>query len=129
MAKLLSEEILGNQKEIVSLVRERWKQGKRPSGSIIGEYRSFAYEQEKLRRNPLAGGNVDLIDTGSLNEKLNINDVGNSLFTIFSKDSKAILIAENYGLDVYGLTEDEEQMVLEEAGVRIINSLFKSIGL
>lgn len=116
---LFKNEILANQKEIVELVRERWKRGLRPNGDIIGNYRSFFYQQEKLQRNPLAGGNVDLIDTGALNRELVVNYVGNSVFTIFSTDEKALLIADKYGLDVYGLSLDEQKEVMMETALRV----------
>lgn len=118
-----------NQSEIVSLVRERWKKGLRPDGNIIGNYRSFAYEMEKRQRNPLANGNVDLIDTGALNRNLVVNYFGSSLFNVFSTDEKAVDIAQKYGLDVYGLTEDEINTILLEASGRIYTELFNFVGL
>lgn len=120
---LFKTEIKNNQKEIVSLVRTRWEKGLRPSGDIIGTYQSFAYEQEKRSRNPLAGGNVDLIDTGDLSNELVVNYVGHSLFTIFSTDEKALKIASKYGIDVYGLTEDESLLILGQAAFRVNKSI------
>lgn len=127
--ELLKQEILSNAKEIVAKVRARWKEGKRPDGKIIGTYRSFAYEMEKRQRNPLAGGTVDLIDTGSLNQKLVVNYRGNGLFTIFSDDKKAVDIAKKYGLDVYGLTDEEMSEVLYEASKGIYFKLIKFTGI
>lgn len=127
--QLLKDEILNNSDEIVNLVRQRWKQGLRPDGKIIGRYRNFAYEMEKRQRNPLASGNVDLIDTGALNRALVVNYLGNSLFTIFSTDNKAVSIADKYGLDVYGLSPEEEQEVLYEAANRVQITLFEFVGL
>lgn len=123
----LEKVILSKKDEIVDKVRQRWKRGLRPNGDIIGVYRNFFYQQEKQQRNPLAGGNVDLIDTGSLNRELIVESHGRGLFTIFSTDEKALLIAEKYGLDVYGLT-DEEQIAaigegLLEVNKEIINEL------
>lgn len=127
--QFFKEELLNNSDEIVDLVRSRWKQGKRPDGNIIGEYRSFSYEMEKRQRNPLAGGNVDLIDTGALNKHLTVNYLYDSVFNIFSTDEKAVLIAEKYGLDVYGLSKDEEQDVLNEAGERTYKRCEQFLGL
>ena len=126
---LLKEEILENGKEIVQRVKERWRQGLRPDGNIIGTYRNFAYEMEKRQRNPLAGGKVDLIDTGALSNKLVINYIRGSLFTIFSDDNKATSIAQKYGLDVFGLTKEEEQDVMIEAVSNIYKKLFEFVGL
>ena len=94
----LEKVILSKKDEIVDKVRQRWKRGLRPNGDLIGkeglEYKWFSYQQEKQQRNPLAGGNVDLIDTGSLNRELIVESHGRGLFTIFSTDEKALLIAQ-----------------------------------
>ncbi len=116
---LLKAEILKNKEEIVDLVRNRWKRGKRPDGAIIGEYASFLYQRQKLAQNPLAGGTVDLILTGALSGDLTVFPLAGGNFSIFSKDEKAISIADKYGLDVYGLTKEEEEMILNVAFNRI----------
>jgi len=126
---LLRDEILENGPEIVQLVRERWKRGLRPDGTIIGEYADYGYELFKRQQNPLAGGNVDLILTGALNEDLVVNYLGNALFSIFSDDEKAVLIAGKYGLDVYGVTKEEETEIVTEAGGRVYIKLFEFVGL
>lgn len=113
---LFKRELLKNKDDILDFVKKRWITGKRPDGSLIGKgdlaYKSFAYQQEKLRQNPIAGGNVDLIATGSLKRDLDIFPLTGGNFTIFSKDEKAINIAAKYGLDVYGLTNEEEEIVI-----------------
>jgi hypothetical protein len=63
--------------------------------------------------NSLAGGNVDLTLTGALNKGLDIFPLSGDNFNIFSKDEKARSIAEKYGLDVYGLTKEEEEIVVD----------------
>ena len=122
-------EILNNSKEIVDLVRNRWKRGLRPDGSIIGSYRSFAYEIEKRQRNPLANGNVDLMDTHALERNLVVNHLSGAMFNIFSNDSKAVNIADKYGIDVYGLSKKEEKEVIDEAISRTITKQLKFLGL
>lgn len=125
--KLFEKELLANQKEIVDLVRGRWKKGIRPDGDIIGTYSWFSYELEKRTKNPLAGGNVDLIDTGDLEKGLLINSIGNSVFTIFSTDEKASKIASKYGLDVYGLTNKEITEILIETAIRVNKQIYNTI--
>ena len=124
---LLEDEILANKEKIVDIVRERWRRGLRPNGDIIGTYRSFFYQQEKQQKNPLAKGNVDLIYEGDLNRELTVFHSTGSLFTIFSTDEKALLIAQKYGLDVYGLTEEEQIMVIGEGLMRVNNKLLKEL--
>jgi hypothetical protein len=125
----LKEKVLANQDEIVAKVRARWREGKRPSGQIIGNYASFSYQQEKSRRNPLAGGTVDLIDTGSLNRQLVVNHLRGSFFNVFSTDSKAVDIADKYGLDVFGLTDEEASEVIREASSLVMKDLIEWVDL
>lgn len=115
--------ILKNKEEVVEQVRTQWKNGLRPSGEIIGIYKSFAYNREKLAQNPLAGGNVDLILTGDLNEGLTLNKLRQGMFSIFSTDSKAVSIAQKYGLDVYGMNPDQEIMFLDNIVSKAIDEI------
>ena len=124
---LFAKEIQNKSSEITSLVRNRWKSGKRPNGSIIGSYKSFSYKEYKIGKNPSASGNVDLIDTGSLNTGLVVNTLVGGNFTIFSTDEKAIMIASKYGLDVYGLTDSESVKVVLEASENTIKAINKFI--
>lgn len=123
----IEEIILERKDEIVQKVREQWKKGLRPDGSIIGVYRSSDYRQQKLAQNPEAGGNVDLILTGALNRALTLNKILEATFTIFSNDSKAVMIAEKYGLDVYGLNAEEKEDFLDMVAVQALNDLTNEI--
>lgn len=79
-----------------------------------------------MQLNPGADGNVDLILTGALNEGLTLFPASSG-FTIFSKDNKAVAIANKYGLDVYAITSEEEQMVLNEAKAEALIQIFKEV--
>lgn len=124
---LLAKELQANAKEILDLVRDRWLRGKRPDGSLIGEYKDFGYELLKRQQNPLAGGNVDLTLDGGLNKGLFINQIRGSLFNIFSSDEKAVLIAEKYGLDNYNITPEETILVLERAKDNVFIELYNFV--
>lgn len=125
--EIFKKELLKNKEEILDFVRQRWVIGKRPDGSIIGVYKSFLYQQEKANQNPLAGGNVDLTLTGSLKGDLDIFPLTGGNFSIFSKDEKAINIAQKYGLDVYGLTREEEEVVISIVSSKVIFVINKFI--
>lgn len=126
---LLIDEILENGEQIITLVRDRWIKGKRPDGTIIGEYRDPFYREQKLLQNPIAGGNVDLILTGALSFDLTVFPTSGGDFNIFSKDEKALSIADKYGLDVYGLSPDEELRVMNEALSRVNFKLINFVQL
>lgn len=127
ISQLIEEEILERTDEIVQGVREQWEQGVRPDGTIIGTYKSFAYRSEKIAMNPNAGGNVDLILTGELNSKLTVNPLREGFFTIFSNDSKASMIAQKYGLDVYNLNDGEKNRILDLAANKAVERAFETI--
>lgn len=127
VAAVVDRLILERSDEIVALVRQRWKTGLRPNGNIIGVYRSFEYQREKLAQNPEAGGNVDLILTGALNRALTVNLLRENTFSIFSTDAKAVPIAEKYGLDVYGLSPEEEEIFLDEVVAAALTEIFEQL--
>ena len=123
----VNKKILSQEKEIVNLVRNRWRKGERPSGSIIGTYANKEYRQDKMEMNPQADGFVDLILTGDLNEALKLYPAFDTGFTIFSADEKATKIADKYGLDVYGLTDDEGQKIIDEAATGVLNDMMQKL--
>lgn len=125
--KLIAEELQKNGAEIVELVRNRWLRGKRPDGKDIGSYKDFGYEMFKRQQNPLAGGKVDLTLDGGLNKGLVVNYLRGSISNIFSTDEKAVMIAKRYGLDVYGLSNKETELVLERAKDNVFIKLYQSV--
>jgi hypothetical protein len=66
-------------------------------GEIIGEYASESYAIFKERKNPLAGGTVDLILTGSTKNNLKVISLGNGEFELESTDIKWNSLVEKYG--------------------------------
>jgi hypothetical protein len=79
--------------------------------------------------NPTAGGNVDLIYSGALNEGLGLTYRGDGRFTIFSSDEKAVMIAEKYGLGVYMITDKEELEIVNIAMAEVNKQIFNFVGL
>ena len=121
--------MLNNSENFTTYVADNWKQGKRPDGSIIGTYRSFAYEVEKRQRNPIANGNVDLIDTGSLKRGLIVNHLNGAFFNVFSTDKKAVDISDKYGVDVFGVPKDKKEQELEEVASEVMKLELAYLGL
>lgn len=96
---LSDEDILRKQK-----INELSK-GERPNKDIIGEYRSSEYRMFKQSFNPLAGGTVDLILTGSFTRKMFLKPTGNG-FIFDSSDSKKGSLIGKYGLDIMSINQD-----------------------
>lgn len=113
------------QDEIKKLIKERWILGKRPDGSLIGEYHNYGYAKEKATQNPRAGFlNVDLIDTGALVEAIKISMFDNG-FEVFSTDSKYNSIFDKYGADNFNITDKESEEIINQVLNSTIEYLYK----
>lgn len=114
-AEIVDGVIMENKEKIVQKVREQWKEGVRPDGTIIGVYKGLYYARKKRAMNPAAGGNVDLILSGSLNENLTVNPLKTNIFSIYSTDKTAEYMEDRYGLDVFGMNIEEKELFIQEA--------------
>jgi len=101
-----TETIILRDREIVKRKKAELKGGVRPSGAIIGTYRSERYRLFKLQLNPLARGNVDLILTGSTKDQLYLVSLKDGSFTFESADPKWKGLVEKYGEEVKGINAD-----------------------
>lgn len=120
---IFRQEVREYETQIIDYVIERWKSGKGVDGGVIGEYQNEDYALFKHQKNPLAGfGNVDLTDTGELKDGLFIQELW-SIFIIKSRDPKYKAIANKYGAEEFGLTEQEMKEILTE----IKNYTFETI--
>jgi hypothetical protein len=112
------------ESDIRYMIYQRWLLGKRPDGTRIGVYRDLEYQEFKYFKNPLAGGEVDLIDTGALWKGIEIFNTSKGI-EIFSTDSKYNEIAEKYGDDNFNITDKEEQELIDEISTLTIELLYK----
>jgi len=120
---IFRQEVKEYESQILDYVIERWQRGQGVNGGVIGEYRNEDYAIFKNQKNPLAGfGNVDLIDTGELKDGLFIQELW-SVFIIKSSDPKYKMIADKYGIEEFGLTEQQMKEILAE----IKNNTFETI--
>ena len=89
--------------------QDEMERGQNPDGSTIGEYSSSPMGREyaifKQQINPMAGGTVDLILTGSTRDKMRIESLGDSKFTLNSKDNKWGGLKAKYGAQISGINE------------------------
>lgn len=108
----IDEAVRNNETKIINMARNRMKSGQGVSGGVIGYYRSLSYELFKRRENPLAKGNVDLFLTGELQSKMRISSLGYGSYFIYSTDEKYTLLADKYGANQFGLTEEQHDEVI-----------------
>jgi len=116
--------MIEQESEIRNLIHKRWLLGKRPDGTRIGVYRDTKYKDFKYFKNPLAGGEVDLIDTGALWKGIEIFNTSKGI-EIFSSDWKYNEISEKYGDDNFNITDKEEQELIDEISTLTIELLYK----
>lgn len=122
----VESKVLEHESEIREMIKRRWKLGKRPNGDLIGYYRDIDYAIFKQTINPSAGGDVDLILTGSLSNKIKLVLSGKGI-EVISTDDKFDAISDKYGLDNFNVTEDEEKQILDEVMSEVLTEFFNNI--
>ena len=121
----IDEYISINEKRILDMARDRMKRGEGVNGGVIGYYRSAAYEMFKRRENPLAKGNVDLFLTGALQEKMRLSKSGNASYYIYSTDEKYSMLADKYGANQFGITEEQHNELLGQVIDYVITKIMQ----
>lgn len=115
MYSVIDEFMAKNENRILKLAKDRMMRGDGVNGGIIGSYASRDYELFKQSENPLAGGVVDLFLTGSLQKYMLIERIRNGVYEISSSDLKYDALADKYGADQFGLTEEQNEEIINEA--------------
>ena len=98
--RLETEKIIRNNPQLVFRKQDEFRHGENPDGSTIGLYRSEEYRMMKQQMNPLAGGTVDLILTGSTIKNLQVVSLGNGEFKLYSTDHKWNDLVAKYGKQI-----------------------------
>jgi hypothetical protein len=109
--------------QIREAIKERWLRSDSVNGGKIGDYYSLSYKSLKLLKNPSGGGNVDLTQTGSLGDNIDIIMGATGNYEIISTDSKYLAIGAKYGFDEFGLTAGETTHFMALLEMNIINRI------
>lgn len=125
----VDEYIEANKSRLVTDIQNRLKRGDNVHdvNDVIGEYKSVAYAMFKQRMNPLAGGSVDLFLTGYLQRFLTIEKRSKNIFKIYSKDDKYKMLADKYGKEQFGLTEEQNTELMINIHTYLIEKIFEKI--
>lgn len=75
-------------------------------GKTFAKYRSVNYANLKRNKNPIANGNVDLINTGSFVDAMRLDSKGQGKYLFGNTDIKRNLLTEIYGANIFGLNEN-----------------------
>lgn len=119
-------DLLERKEEIKQLIKNRWLQGKRPDGDIIGIYKDAEYAFFKHSINPLADGNVDLTYNRDLVNNIDFA-MQSKAVEVFSHDWKFDHISTKYGLDNFNITDEETYKIMDEIASKIIMDIFNKV--
>src|SRR5690606_2314140 len=125
----VEEYLEANKSMLVRDIQNRMQRGEsvHDVNDVIGEYASEAYMMFKQRMNPLAGGDVDLFLEGDLHRFLTIEKRSKNIFKIYSKDEKYKKLAEQYGKEQFGLTEEQNTELMTDIHTYLIEKIFEKI--
>ena len=125
----VEEYIESNRSRLVRDIQNRLKRGQNVHdiNDVIAEYASEAYAMFKERMNPLAEGSVDLFLEGDLHRFLTIEKKSKNIFKIYSKDEKYKMLANKYGKEQFGLTEEQNTELMINIHTYLIEKIFEKI--
>lgn len=101
-----TEKIVKGTPYLVFRKQDEFRHGENPDGGVIGYYRNPEYRMMKQSSNPLAGGTVDLILTGSTIKNLQVVSLGNGEFYLYSTDHKWEGLVEKYGKQIQYVNQE-----------------------
>lgn len=101
-----TEKIIKGTPNLVFAKQDEFKRGENPDGGVIGYYRNEEYQAMKAMANPLAGGTVDLILTGSTILHLQVVSDGSGGFHLYSTDHKWPSLMQKYGKQIQYISEE-----------------------
>ena len=113
LEKLVEIEVRKNEKDLV-----QYKKGDLLDGDIYGDgtklnYAWQEYEAEKVKLNPQANGNVDLILTGAFINSFYLLDSKNGKYLFDATNSKKDELVGRYGEEIFSMNEKKFQRFLD----------------
>lgn len=105
LQQLMYQEIKEDETMLRAMKAQEFLRGERPTGKLIGNYRSPFYSRYKERLNPLASGHVDLIVTGAFVESAYLLKPRGNKYLFGFSDEKAGKLISRYGSDIQGLNQ------------------------
>ena len=114
--------------DLVKLNTDQLLQGKDSTGDFITpDYFYDSYKAEKIKKNPKAGGHVDLKYNGDFHDGIFV-DVDSRGITIDSSDGKTPSLESKYGKEIFGLTpESRRKFIAETLRPGLLNALKKEL--
>jgi hypothetical protein len=117
---MVNEEIVKEETALKTLKEQDFLEGDIYGNGTLVSYRSKNYEIFKFSKNPLAGGAVDLINTGAFVDAMKLNKPKGNKYLFGNTDRKRKLLVDKYGIDIMGLN----QTVFDKFQIEIIKPRF-----
>ena len=122
-----------NERPLILTLQEQLLKGEDGSGNQLPMYKSEAYADYKLSKNPL--GVTDLRDTGSFYNHMRLIIAGGAFggdFEIISTDDKYSKLVKKYGYQIMDLNRESEEkffrLVFQPTFVRLASD-YTGIGI
>lgn len=103
---MVNEELIKEESNLKQLKEQDYLEGDIYGDGSNESYRSKNYEIFKSQKNPLAGGAVDLILTGSFVDAMKLNKPNQGKYLFGNTDSKRNMLVEKYGIGIMGLNQN-----------------------
>jgi hypothetical protein len=113
LEQIVEVEIRKNEKDLI-----QYKKGDFLIGDIYGDGSRAAYKDDEYKiykyfKNPLAGGDVDLINTGAFINSFFLQKPIKNKYIFGAKDYKVNILKKKYSTDIFGLNEAKFNRFLE----------------
>ena len=106
LQNIVKELLIKDEETIIILKEQDYLEGDiYGDGVTLRRYRSVNYELFKSRKNPLAGGAVDLIDTGEFVNAMQLVKTKYNKYIFKNNNLKSKLLEDKYGKDIFGLNQ------------------------
>lgn len=127
--RIIGDALVLQQKQIIEYQKAQMLHGQTATGDKIGKYKNKDYARKKANLNPLAGyGYVDLRLHNEFQRNITIRFFSDS-YVIFSTDSKAEKLVQDYGPNIFGLNAEfiddfAETFLNDEIQQQIIKNIY-----
>src|SRR5574343_43878 len=114
LRELVYEELIKDEETLKLLKEQDFLEGDIHGNNTLFSYRNKPYELWKYQKNPLAGGAVDLINTGAFVDAMKLNKPSQGKYRFGNTDKKRNILKEIYGQDIFGLNQEVFDKYLNE---------------
>lgn len=124
LLKIVEKKIVENQSQVLDLNTSQLYSGIDSKGQSLGEYRPFTVRLKRAKGQPT--DRVTLKDEGDFYQGFRLED-NKFPFDIGSTDSKSDMLADKYGDDIFGLTKDSNDEIIEQILPEVQDEFLKAI--